>query len=99
MAISTATLRRRLGTDDDAGDELFIDLLCDAERYVLAYTGRDAVPEALAGVVTELAAIAFNRLGTQGESAHKEGGVSVSMEGLPEQVKALLDRYRLARVV
>ena len=99
MATDTTVLRRRLGTDDDAGDELFIDLLCDAENYVLGYTGRSAVPEALSGAVVELAAISYNRLGMQGESAHGEGGVSMSMEGLPAQLRALLDRYRVAKVV
>ena len=99
MTASTALLRRRLGTGDDAGDELFIDLLCDAENYVLGYTGRTEVPEALSGAVVELAAISYNRLGMQGESAHSEGGVSMSMDSLPAQLRALLNRYRLARVV
>lgn len=99
MTMSTAALRRRLGTDDDAGDELFIDLLCDAESYVLGYTGRTEVPEVLSGVVVELAAISYNRLGVEGESAHSEGGVSISVDSLPSRLVALLNRYRVARVV
>ena len=93
------TLKRRLGTDDDAGDALFVDLLCDAENYVLGYTGRISIPECLNGVVTELAAISYNRLGMQGESAHSEGGIAVSADSLPEATRMLLNRYRIARVV
>ncbi|MDD3336783.1 MAG: phage head-tail connector protein [Eubacteriales bacterium] len=93
------TLKRRLGTDDEAGDELFVDLLCDAENYVLGYTGRSTVPERLNGVVLELAAIGYNRLGMQGESAHSEGGVAVSADSLPDALRKVLDRYRIARVV
>lgn len=93
------TLKRRLGTGDDAGDELFVDLLCDAENYVLGYTGRSSVPECLNGVVIELAAISYNQLGMQGESTHSEGGLSVNAESLPEATRMLLNRYRVARVV
>lgn len=93
------TLKRRLGTDEETGDELFIDLLCDAEAYIQGYTGRETLPPCLEAAVIELAAISYNRLGMQGESSHSEGGVAVSAEGLPHALKALLDRYRLARVV
>lgn len=93
------TLKRRLGTGDEVGDALFIDLLCDAESYVLGYTGRDSVPERLNGAVIELAAMGYNRLGMQGECAHSEGGVAVSADSLPEALKALLNRYRIAKAV
>ena len=93
------TLKRRLGTNDAAGDALFIDLLCDAENYVIGYIGREPVPERLNGVVVELAAISYNRLGMQGESAHSEGGLTVNADSLPEALRALLNRYRVARVV
>ncbi|MEG0742678.1 MAG: phage head-tail connector protein [Clostridia bacterium] len=99
MRTELVTLRRRLGTGDELGDELFIDLLCDAENYVLAYTGRNEVPEKLRGVVIELAAMSYNRLGLQGESTHSEGGVSVAVDGLPENVRALLNRWRTVKVV
>lgn len=93
------TLKRRLGTDDDAGDALFIDLLCDAENYVMGYTGRETVPECLNGTVIELAAAAYNRLGMQGESAHTEGDITISVDSLPQATRALLNRYRIARVI
>ena len=98
-ATELATLRRRLGTGDAQGDELFIDLLCEAENYVLAYTGRTEIPDKLRGTVIELAAVSYNRLGLQGESAHSEGGVSVTVDGLPEGVRALLNRWRVAKLV
>ncbi len=92
-------LKRRLGTDDDKGDELFIDLLCEAEAFILAYTGRSDMPGVLRGIVIDLAAMHYQRLGMQGEISHSEGSVSITMESLPQNIKALLDRYRVAKVV
>ncbi len=99
MTPSVSSLRMRLGNDRDEGDELFIDLLCEAENYVLGYTGRSELPDTLNGVVVELAAISYNRLGIEGENEHSEGDVRMSIDSLPERLKLLLDRYRLARVV
>ncbi|MBE5801696.1 MAG: hypothetical protein E7319_05340 [Clostridiales bacterium] len=92
-------LKRRLATTDDSQDALLTDLLTDAEQYVMAYTGRMQVPANLFGVVVELAAMHYARLGMQGESSHSEGGVTIGVDSLPGDLKAALDRYRLARVV
>lgn len=92
-------LKRRLGLEDDSKDALLSDLLTDAQQYVIAYTGRATVPDALRGTVLELAAMQYNRLGLEGESSHSEGGVSITVEGLPQSVRQLLNRCRLAKVV
>ena len=90
-------LKRRI---PDAADEALLrDLLSDAEQYILAYTGRDEVPEALEGVQVALAAIAYNRMGMEGESSHSEGGVSRSAEALPEDLRRVLNAFRLAKAV
>lgn len=91
-------LKRRLSPAEGT-DELLCDLLSDAELYVVAYTGRAAVPPELEGTVVELAAIQYNRLGIQGESSHQEGSVSITVDSLPESIRLLLNRFRLARVV
>ena len=56
------------------------------------------MPEACESAVVRLAAIAFHRLGMEGESSHTEGGVSAVVDMLPEDIKALLRPYRLAKV-
>ncbi len=90
-------LKRRIPDADD--DALLNDLLVAAEAAILAYTGREAVPEALEGVQIELAAMAYNRMGMEGERSHSEGGVSRSAEGLPELLRRQMNPYRLAKAV
>lgn len=92
-------LRRRLNLRDEKQDALLQDLLCDAEMYVMAYTGRGRLPDCLRGTVVELAAMQYARLGIQGESAHSEGSVSITVDSLPDSIRQLLNRHRLARVV
>ena len=94
-----ARLKRRLGFDGDEKDGLLTDLLEDAELFVLDYTGRDFLPRGLDAALTELAAAGYNRRGLEGASAHAEGGVSVTLEGLPARVKAQLDRHRVGKVM
>ena len=93
-----AVLKRRLSLTAEE-DALLCDLIGDAEMYVVAYTGRAAIPLELEGTVVELAAIQYNRLGMQGESSHQEGSISITVDSLPDRIRQLLNRYRLARVV
>lgn len=94
-----ARLKRRLNLTDSAKDALLGDLIADAQAYVRMYTRRAEVPDGCDGIVTELAAIAYNQMGMEGQSAHSEGGVSISAYGaLPPLVKAQLDGLRVARV-
>jgi len=98
MAELLDKLKRRLkitGTDSDA---LLTDMIEDAENYVKGYTGRDAVPALCTPAVLDLAAGAYNQLGLEGEKSHSEGGISVSLEALPEHMKQLLNRYRIGVV-
>ena len=90
-------LKRRI--PDAGNDALLGDLLDAAEAAILAYTGRTALPDALRGAQLELAAVLYNRMGMEGESAHSEGGVSRAVESLPEALRRQLNPYRLARAV
>lgn len=78
--------------------ELWGILLDDSEAFVLAYTNRTAVIPPLQKPVRDLALIAFNRLGTEGESSRSDGGESYSFNDAPKQIYDILNRYRLARV-
>ncbi len=79
-------------------DERLLSLLVSrSERYVLQYTNRTTIIPALEGVVADLALIAYNRMGTEGESGRSEAGESYSFNDAPKQVYSILNKYRLAR--
>lgn len=78
--------------------ELLEVLLDDAEAFVLSYTNRSQITTGLEKAVRDLAVIALNRMGTEGESGRSEGGESYSFETAPKQVYDTMNRYRLARV-
>lgn len=73
-------------------------LMADARDMILAYTRRPSVPDALTGALVRLAVILYNRMGTEGETSHSEGGVSRTMEGMPSEIEKQLRPYRLAIV-
>ena len=93
-----ARLKRRLGIADNTRDALLADLLEDATADAMAYTGLAALPDGLDNTLCLMAAIAYGRLGIEGESSHSEGGVSTSIDGFPVDIKARLDRFRAAKV-
>lgn len=73
-------------------------LLEDAQEFVLSYTNRTEIPSRLQKTVRDLAVIALNQMGTEGESSRSEGGESYSFEDAPKRIYDVLNRYRLARV-
>ena len=80
-------------------DEMLTVLLEDAEGMLLAYTGRHALPGVLTSAQVQLAVVLYNRQGIEGQTGHSEGGVSRTMEGLPEDIRRQIAPYRLARIV
>lgn len=73
-------------------------LLDDAEQFVLSYTQRSRMIPALEKTVCDLAVIAYNRMGTEGEASRSAAGESYSFEDAPKHVYEVLNRYRLARI-
>ena len=89
----------KLRTLSGESDENLLSLLLeDAESEVLAYTNRTHVIDVLKKPIRDLALIAYNRMGTEGESGRSEAGESYSFEEKPKQIYDVLNRYRLARV-
>lgn len=88
-------LKKLTGESDE---DLLSLLLEDAKEFVLSYTNRTELPTALQKTVRDLAVIALNRMGTEGEASRSEGGESYSFEDAPKQIYSVLDRWRLARV-
>jgi hypothetical protein len=88
-------LKKLTGESDE---DLLSLLLEDAKEFVLSYTNRTEVITGLQKTVRDLAVIALNRMGTEGESGRSEGGESYSFENAPKHIYEVLDRYRLARI-
>jgi len=84
----------------DAKDEaLLLEFLTAAGDAICAYTGRTKVPAPLESVQVALAAIGYNRLGMEGETSRNEGGVSRTVQPLPEDIRRQMNPWRLARTV
>ena len=80
-------------------DEILLSLLLeDAKEYVLEYTGRTVLIPALERPMRDLAVVAYNRIGTEGENSRSGGGESYSFDSAPKQIYDILDRYRLVRI-
>nr|DAI94015.1 MAG TPA: Head Tail Connector Protein [Caudoviricetes sp.] len=79
-------------------EDLIEILLDDAETFVLSYTNRTRLKTGLEKAVRDLAVIALNRIGTEGEKSRSEGGESYTFDDAPKQIYDTLNRYRLARV-
>ena len=79
-------------------DELLQILMEDATAWVLAYTNRTRLVSGLDKTVRDLAVIALNRMGTEGEAARTGSGESYTFDDAPRQIYDVLNRFRLARV-
>lgn len=83
----------------ESDEELLSLLLENAEDYILTYTNRSTLIDRLRGAKLELAAAAYNKIGSEGIASHSEGGISVSFENdIPPKVLNALNVYRLGRV-
>lgn len=93
-------LKLFLGIKDGVQDALLTALLEQEQQKVLNYTCRKELPEMLQPAVISLALIAYNRQGAEGDSSRTEGGVSQGfVAGIPDEIKAQLNRYIKVRVV
>lgn len=88
-------LQRLTGEDDT--DVLAL-LLEQAENRILAYTNRSYLTAMLEQVKIDWAVIAYNRLGTEGETSRSEGGISSSFEEIPDSIRKAMNNNRLAKV-
>lgn len=94
MMTALEILKVRLGIADDKQDKLLTVLLSSAEDTVLDLIGREILPARLVSVKVELALIAYNAQGAEGESSRSEGGISRSfVDGLPREMQERLKNY------
>lgn len=87
---------KKLTGDDD--QDLLTVLLMDATERVLGYTGRTKMIEPLRKPTRDLAIIAYNLRGTEGESSRSASGENSTFDDMPKSVVSVLNRYRLARI-
>ncbi|WP_029470628.1 phage head-tail connector protein [Blautia producta] len=88
-------LKKLTGESDE---ELLFLLLEEAEAFVLSYTNRTRLVSGLDKAVRDLAVIALNRRGTEGENSRSGAGETYNFDNAPKQVYDLMNRYRLARI-
>lgn len=94
-------MRLLIGLDatDLTKDAILNVMLSRAERELLAVTHRTRLPDGLVNVQVDMAIIAYNRRGIEGESSHSEGSVSrTMMADLTKNMRDNINSYRLARV-
>lgn len=77
------------------GEALLEELLTQAQQHILHYTGRREVPPELATAQVQLAVVLYNRLGTEGERARHEGGLTLHYEAVPAHILHQLRAFRL----
>ena len=82
----------------ESDEKLLSLLLEEAEAFVLSYTNRTQIVGGLEKAVRDLAVIALNRMGTEGESGRSGGGETYSFDNAPKHIYDVLDRYRLCRI-
>ena len=88
-------LKKLTGESDE---ELLSILLKMSEDTILALTNRKVLPESLVTTQTKLAVIAYNRLGTEGETSRSEGGISSAFSDMPEDILKSIKSKRLGKV-
>ena len=70
----------------------------DARELLLGETNRTMLNRALSAQVCQIALIAYNRRGTEGESGRSESGESYSFVDLPEKLQRIITNNRIAIV-
>lgn len=82
----------------ESDEELLSLLLQMAEEKILVLTRRSEMITPLKPTVRDMAIVAYNRLGMQGEASRSEGGISSSFNEVPKEIDAVIKQYRIARV-
>lgn len=89
-------LVQQLGIDESMATVL----IEDSETIVLDYTYRDSMEDGMWVYARQLATIAFNQQGAEGEASRSEGSVSRSfITDIPLQIQRGLNRFRVGKVV
>lgn len=69
----------------------------EAEMFILSETRRTKMIPQLEFAKFQLSIILYNRSGSEGETSRSEGGISITFEDIPQNMKKMISQYRLAR--
>lgn len=87
-------LKIRLDLSTAEQDDKLTLMLSEAKDTILDLIGREELPSRLISVQVQLAIIAYNKQGAEGETSRSEGGVSQGLlDGLPDDLKKRLASY------
>lgn len=80
----------------DEKDELLLSLIRGAIYSLLNYAGLEKLPKDLCFTAADVAMAAYNRVGSEGlqSESFAYGGSQTYSQDLPEDIKAVLRRYR-----
>ncbi len=95
MASDLEVLQTMTGCQDET---LLATLLQVAEEELLSMTNRTVLIDRLKPAVRKWALIAYNRMGTEGETSRTEGGISAAFVEIPAEIKSVVEQCRIARV-
>lgn len=91
-------LKLLLGISDTSlDDKLNLIIKLTTSRLKVLLGGAEEIPEGLQYIVTEVSVVRFNRIGSEGVSAHSVEGESLSFTdddfaGYREEIQAYLDK-------
>ncbi len=95
----TSRVKTLLRLDEPPEETLIQELIRQGEALILSFTGRASLPPGADCALLRLAVVLYNRLGTEGETSRREGEVTVTMETMPEDIRAMLRPFRLGKAV
>lgn len=87
-------LKLKLGITDNSQDALLQVRLDDAADFITAITNTEDVPHKLLSTQEELAIIAYNKQGIEGQISHSEGGISRTFEDVSESTMKKIRSFR-----
>ena len=96
--LHTAKIMLQKRLPEEQGAELLHSLLSDAALTLLSLTHREQLPAGMAGLLSRLSAVYYNRLGLEGENLRREGSVHMAMDGVPDDILREIRAWRLAWV-
>lgn len=82
----------------ESDEELLSLLLAMAEEKILSLTGRTRMIGPLEPSARDWAVVAYNRMGTEGETSRSGGGITSAFAEIPKEIEETIKRYRLGRV-
>ena len=89
-------LKYKLGieVDDFSQDNLLSIYLQDAADFITSITNTDEVPVKLLSTQEDLAVMAYNKQGIEGQTSHSEGGISRTFGDIPESMMKKIRSFR-----